>query len=107
VAHQSLPAKRQAAPSFQLGNRLRVVLLRRDYDGFLGAAYPDCKVGMEILGMKSGFHKHRCPRCGISDVCAQITHCKRPYESVCVDCEESVRDLDGMIEHVNKELDKE
>jgi len=34
---------------------LRLVLLRGNYDGFLGADYPDRKVGVESLGVKNDF----------------------------------------------------
>ena len=57
--------------------------------------------------MISGKHDHWCPKCGKFKPCQQITHCRKLVMALCLDCAEAVRDIDGMIEHVNKELDKE
>lgn len=37
--------------------------------------------------MKSGFHTHYCPKCKRGKICYQITHCERPDESICLDCD--------------------
>jgi len=37
--------------------------------------------------MKSGNHAHKCMRCKHDKACAQITHCRRPDEFICEDCE--------------------
>lgn len=35
---------------------------------------------------KSGSHSHYCPQCKGHKYCPQVTHCKRPEESICWDC---------------------
>lgn len=37
--------------------------------------------------MKSGFHTHHCPKCGLDKICYQITHCQRPDIVMCMECE--------------------
>jgi len=37
--------------------------------------------------MLSGIHTHFFPVCKKYKYCAQITHCKKPTESVCLDCD--------------------
>jgi len=75
----------------------------------MGADYPDCKMGVESLGvnMISGNHHHYCKKCDKFWFCMQITHCKKPLDSICLDCDAARRDLEDLIEYVNKELDKE
>ena len=36
--------------------------------------------------MKSGRHAHYCPTCAKDKDCEQITHCKRPDTTPCIDC---------------------
>jgi len=36
--------------------------------------------------MKSGLHTHYCENCKRDVDCPQITHCKRPQVSPCIDC---------------------
>lgn len=35
--------------------------------------------------MPSGFHVHRCPKCGEHFQCPQIAHCTKDYEALCPD----------------------
>jgi hypothetical protein len=39
--------------------------------------------------MQSGLHNHYCPKCKSDKDCPQITHCRRPAESLCMECEEA------------------
>lgn len=36
--------------------------------------------------MKSGIHTHHCPVCKADKYCPVIPYCRRPEESICVDC---------------------
>jgi len=36
--------------------------------------------------MQSGLHSHYCNTCQKPVDCPQITHCKRPDETPCIDC---------------------
>lgn len=38
--------------------------------------------------MISGWHRHFCPKCELTYVCPQITHCKRPAHALCPECAE-------------------
>jgi len=84
-----------------------VVLLRRDYDGRVGIDYPDCKMGMEILGvnMISGNHAHYCKQCEKFWPCEFITHCRMKRDATCLDCiEQMSKDIKDMANYVAKQL---
>jgi hypothetical protein len=42
---------------------------------------------IEHKEMKSGWHTHHCPKCEKDKICYQMTHCTRPDEIICMDCE--------------------
>jgi hypothetical protein len=40
------------------------------------------------MEFKPANHSHFCPKCKKHKYCGQITHCRKPDESVCMDCQE-------------------
>jgi hypothetical protein len=55
--------------------------------GVLCFRLDDKKTKEEVMEFKPSNHSHFCPRCKAHKYCPQITHCKRPDESVCMDCQ--------------------
>jgi hypothetical protein len=68
--------------------------------------------------MISGEHSHCCKHCQTFWPCQRITHCKKPLDSPCLDCEEELlkglakewsdesiqREIDEMANYLDKEL---
>jgi len=49
--------------------------------------------------MKPSNHSHYCPKCKGHKWCEQITHCRKPDVSVCMDCQPESLSTDRAEEH--------
>jgi hypothetical protein len=54
------------------------------------------------MEFKPANHSHWCPRCEAHKYCPQVTHCKRPDVSVCMDCQPEKQTLTKQIKGKSK-----